>query len=458
MGVGGWEGQGPGNYPLSGVFDMGGAGGTANSEPFAFAHNLSYNMISLQRIMLSYAYVQFGVFRTLIDQPVKDAFKGGVRIKTDEVSEEDIERLERRLKKIKYWRKVALAMRWARLFGGAGLIVNINEDYSKKLNVEKITEANKIDLKVADRWELAYNGTFDDPTTTFQYYNLKIHPSRVIRIFGKEAPSIAAARLQGWGMSEIECILRESNASLKHENVVFELLDEAKVDIWKMKGFNSAALNKAAVGQMTQRLKIASQMKNFLNAICLDKEDDYENKQMSFSGLSEILDQIRITMASAARMPMSKIYGLSAKGFASGEDDLENYAAIVEDLRVDAHEVLDSTIPIFCMQEWGFVPDDLSFEFKPSRTLTADVQESVNSSRFARHSSLYSQGIYDAQEYCDALKRDGLLTIKTKVAEGAEPEPPMMSMQDQMAGEQAAEGGAPAKKGAKASKEKESEG
>ena len=131
---------------------------------------------------------------------------------------------------------------------------------------------------------MAWNGEAGKPETTFQYYGLKLHPSRVFRVLGKQAPTLARMRLQAWGMSIIESIIRESNASLKHENVVFELLDEAKVDIWNIEGFNSQHLNKAAAGQLTSRMRLAAQLKNFLNAIILDSKDKYEQKQMSFSG------------------------------------------------------------------------------------------------------------------------------------------------------------------------------
>ena len=344
------ENSGPINSPMSGIFDTADFGqGAAASLPFEFSNSLSYNLVSLLRLVLAYAYVLHGPLRTLVDQPVKDALRGGVKVKSDEVGPEDIEALEKELKRIKYFRKVAAAMRWARLFGGAGLIMNINEDFSKELKIESIKDSSKLDFKVADRWELAWNGLPDAEGSTFSYYGKKIHPSRVARIIGDEPPSIVAQRLQGWGMSVIECVLRELNSYFKDHNVIFEFLDEAKIDVWKIKGFNSQILSKAAQGTTARRIKIATQMKSFLNAITLDAEDDYQQKQITFSGLSEILEQIRIGMAAAVRMPMAKIFGLAAKGFASGEDDIENYNAIVESVRDEVQDVLDATIPAVCM-------------------------------------------------------------------------------------------------------------
>lgn len=451
------ENAGPYNYPLAGVFDMTAGGMRAASSAGAPSHvdelgnNLTYVLMTMLRMQLSYAYVQYGPIRTLVDQPVFDALRGGVDIQSDEVGPEDIEELQRTLKQIRYFQKLNSAVRWSRLFGGAGMIINIAEDYSTKLNIDRINEATKIDFKVADRWELVYQGIPSSEGTMFDYYGNKVHPSRVAKIMGQEAPSIVAMRLMYWGMSEIECVIRELNSYFKNHNVIFEFLDEAKTEIWKIKDFNSTILDAYAHGAIHKRLRYAQEMKNFLNAIAMDAEDDFVIKNQTFSGLAEILKQIQIGIAAACRMPMSKLFGLAASGFASGEDDIEVYNSIVEVVRDKTTEVMDATIPAICMKTWGFVPSDLSYEYKPLRVLTAEQQENVLNSRHQRNQDLYNAGIMDAQEFCEAEKQDGVLKIQTKVAKGAEPEPPHMGLLDEGGDPEKGdtEGGSPGKHGPK---------
>ena len=182
---------------------------------------------------------------------------------------------------------------------------------------------------------------------------------------------------------------------------------------------------------------LVSQMKNFMNAITLDKEDDYEQKSLTFAGLSDMLEQIRISIAAAVRMPMAKIFGLAAKGFASGEDDIENYNAIVESQRDRAVDVLDVIIPVIMMKKFGFVPDDLDYEFKPLRVLSAEQEQNVMNSKFTRLKDLYNQGILNPVEYCQALKDDNIFTMETEVSKGlVDPQPQMM-----MPGEDGMDGG-----------------
>jgi len=62
----------------------------------------------------------------------------------------------------------------------------------------------------------------------------------------------------------------------------------------------------------------------------MDMKDDYEQKQITFTGLSDVLSQIRYGIAADVKMPMAKLFGMSASGFNSGEDDIENYNAMIE--------------------------------------------------------------------------------------------------------------------------------
>ena len=481
----GWVGGGgPGNYPMAGIFDMQsggplGQGTSALSSQFEFFTNTSAALISLQRVLLSYAYVLFGPLRTLVDQPVYDSFRGGVKIKTDEVSPEEIEDLHKAFKKIKLEKKVIDALRWDRLFGGAGIILNTKQDYTKPFVIDSIKEGDPIQLIVADRWELLWQGLPNAPKSTFAYYpgsgysveqidkatinddmrfNIgKIHQSRVCRVISEEAPSLVRQRLQGWGMSVIEAVIRECNSYFKEQNVIFELLDEAKVDIWKIKGFNASILSQVARGQTSSRIQLAQMMKNFLNAVTLDKEDDYEQKQVSFAGLPEILEQIRISLASAIRMPMSKIFGLASSGFASGEDDLQNYAHQVECQREKAEDVLDVLIPAVMMSVWGFVPEDWDIEWQPVRTLTSEQIENVKNAKFTRAKQMVDSGLLTPQEFMQYCQDEEIYTGESEVMEGAEPTPLMGAMGGGF-GDEAQLEEPKDTKGTKATKEKASEG
>ena len=415
--------------PMAGVFGGPGVGPgqdtSSLSQPWELAYNESYYFISMNRVLCTYAYTTHGILRTLVDQPVYDAFRGGLEFKSDELDEDDIDTLQKYLKDNKVIKHVVDALRWDRLYGGAGLIINTNDNYKTKFKIESITPDKKLMFIPADRWELSLQGLpfqqdgnpeFIAPYS-FDYYGRQIDSSRVIRVVGEEAPALARRRLQGWGMSVIECVLREVNMYLKHQNATFDLIDQVKIDVYKLKDFNSKVLSKWAQGKVVKRITMANQLKNFANAIMLDAEDDYEQKQLSLAGLAETLVQIKGGMAAACRLPMNKLFGLSSTGFSSGEDDIENYNTICEHERERAGYVLDKVLPIVCRHLFGYEPD-IQYDWKPLRVLSAVDEQNVLNAKFNRHSALWAQGFYTAEEYARALKEDHIILMDTKVSKG----------------------------------------
>ena len=444
--------------PLTGVFDSAMYSSAPLSMPFQLAVDSQYNPITLNRILLSYCYMTFGVIQTVVDQPVEDGFRGGIqKLICDELDDDDKKALLRWIDKAMVIQRVKAAMKWAKLFGGAGLIINNYQDPAKELDKDMIRPGTDLSFLDADRWELVLTYVpQEEIETPYNYYSKPIHKSRVIKILGKEAPSFIRPRLQGWGMSEVDRLIRDANMYSKEQDVIYELIDEAKIDIWKIDGFNTNILSGIAQGKTSNRLQIATNLKNYHNAIVMDKEDEYEQKQISFSGLAEVLNQIRIGMSAAARMPMTKLFGLSASGFNSGEDDIENYNSLIEsEVRAKAREVLGVVLPLGCRYLFGFEPEHIDFEFKPLRVLSAEQEESVKTSKQNRIFQVYDKRLFNAFECDEALRQENLITIDTEVSRGeVEPERPEDLFAEPKPGEEGKEG-ADGKEGKKAVKPKE---
>lgn len=441
----------PNNTLLAGVFNNLATqyGQSPLSQPFELGSNSNYTPITLNRVLLSYSYMTFGIIQTFIDQPVEDAFRGGLDLKSDELSPEELKELGDALDKEGDLKAIKDTMKWAKLYGGAGLIINTDQDPTTPLDMDAISEDAPLKFIDADRWELIWNFISGDRTDTpYNYYGQSIHKSRVVKIMGKDAPSYIRRRLQGWGMSELERTIRPLNSYVKNEDLIYQLLDEAKIDVWKIQGFNVNILNALGQGQTNDRLLIANMLKNFHRAIIMDKEDDYEQKQISFSGLADILNQNRIGIAAAVRMPMAKLFGLSAAGFNSGEDDIENYNALIEsEVRSKAREILREILPIRCQKLFGFVPESLDFEFKPLRVLSAVEEENIKTSQFNRLTAQFANGTLTGPEYAETLKTKGIQDMETEVGQGAEPEPPEGSASFEKPAQAAATGKVPEKKG-----------
>jgi phage-related protein (TIGR01555 family) len=403
------------------------------SQPYTFAQGIQYTPMTLNRIALSYGYMGYGLVQTLIDMPVEDAFRGGVEIITDEVDEEELKELYRFMEENKDWDAIKTTEKWARLFGGAALLIETEDaDNRKPLNKDKLKPESVLRFIPADRWELLLTGTsmanitqagFQYETekrneVPFMYYTIPLHESRVMKVMGKEAPSYIRLRLQGWGMSELERCMRDINSFVKFQNVIFELIDEAKIDVFKIQQFNDALATAQGTALIQKRIALNAALKNYKNATVMDAQDDFDQKQITFSGLADIYQELRMNLSASLQIPEAKLFGQSSSGFSSGQDVIENYNALVESgVREKTRPLVREVISLRCQQLWGFVPE-FDIKFSPLRVLGAVEQEAVDTSKQNRAMSLFDRQGFTMKELLDSLDKDKLINIRTEVQEG----------------------------------------
>jgi uncharacterized protein len=396
--------------------------------------NLRWYLISNMRQVLSQAYVELGLIKTVVDVPVDDGFRNGVRIKSKQLAEEEIQKLQIAIEKDNDIGIYAQAQKWNRLFGGAGVITLTGENWEEPLDIENIQPNDIIGFRAVDMWELYGDrqnlengeGNLEDIHSEFySYYGKKIHKSRVHILKGLEAPSFIRPRLRGWGFSVLESILRPVNQYLKTEDLIFEVLDEFKIDYYKFKGLVNTLMSPQGEQLVQQRIKCTNAGKNFNNAVVLDSEDDWQQKELSFTGIAETLTSIRMGVACALRMPLTKIFGISASGFSSGQDDIENYNSMVEgEVRAKSRPGIVNMVKIRSQQLFGFIPDDISIDFEPLRILSAEQQENVKTQQFSRLMQAVSAGHMTEKEFKDACNKEELLCIQIDTSvEKLEPEP-----------------------------------
>lgn len=418
------------------------------STPYTFIESADYNTFTLNRTALTYGFKTFGLVRSFIRTPVDDAFRGGVDITIPEIDDPDaLKELHELMERENDLDVVKDVMTWGRLFGGSALLVATDQDPSTPLKPDSIKIGERMKFIAADRWELIMAG-FDQGegaieqfanlqfgyayTGDFSYYGVPIDKSRLTPFFGQTAPSLIRQRLQGWALSELEQCMREIQSYIKFQNLLFELVDEAKVDVYQIANFNDNLASAEGTALIKLRVALGNWIKNYKNALVMDKEDLYEQKQIAFGGLADIFEEFRINLCAALRMPMNKLFGQSAGGFSSGEDSLENYNAMIDvEIRDKGKGLVRTVIALRCRQLWGYEPK-FSFAFKPLRVLNGVEEEAVKTSKQKRALDLYDRDLVDGQEVSEILKKESLLTIETAVEKGErEPISPLEMQQQQ---------------------------
>lgn len=385
--------------------------------------NNRWVLISNMRQILSQIYVEHGLIQTLIDVPVDDAFRGGVTPKTQQLSEDQIHQLKTHMKRQGDLKKFAQARKWTRLFGGGGVLPILCQDPYTPLDISAIQIGEPVEFRAVDMWELfwdkqntegGYNAEMQaEIFEWYSYYGQQVHKSRVFAMKGREAPSFIRPRLRGWGVSEVEALIDSLNQWLKSNNLVFEVLDEFKLDVFKFDGLSNTLIGKDGTKKVQERAALANKGKNFQNAIVLDGKDDFDHKQLSFAGIAEMYKEFRMQVSCALRMPISKIWGVASSGFSSGEDDIENYNSMVEGMIREPSEAdLVKMIEIRCQQLFGMVPTDLEIEWEPLRVLSSEQEENVKTQKYQRCSDALTKGAMQVKEFKEACNKDDLLGVQ----------------------------------------------
>lgn len=416
--LGQYNGGAGGQFP-------GGFSGEQIEDSTTMFKNLRWYMVSNFRQLLSQLYVEIGLIQTIVKTPVDDGFRGGVLLKSKQLDEEQIKELILSIDRDANIETIKQALGWNRLFGGAGILIVVgDQDPMEPLDLKSITADTEVEFRAVDMWELFWDKQnaegYDAELQTeefefYSYYSENVHKSRVMALKGMEAPSFVRPRLRGWGMSVVESLVRSINQYLKATDLTFEVLDEFKVDVYKIKNLVNTLLTPQGTNTVKQRIQMANWQKNYQNAVVMDSEDDWDHKQLSFAGLGEAMASIRQQVAADMRIPQIKLFGQSFSGGLgnSAQEEMENYNSMVEgEVREKGKYQVLRVAEIKCQKLFGFIPDDLECEFKPLREVGAVDQETVKTQKFTRLAQAIQMGAITAEEFRDSCNKGNLFDVQ----------------------------------------------
>lgn len=279
---------------------------------------------------LDASYQTNWIARAIVDVPARDITREWRTIKSE--GAEEIAALEQRLC---IPQLVEEAVAWARLFGGAGMVMLTGQDLSRPLNLNRVKRGSLERLLVFDRWDLSAHtlNTWDVLAPNYllpEFYIVRggsqqIHWSHVVRFQGERLPRRWLQHTQGWGDSVLRKCIHDVSDMVAAKDGIAELMQEANVDVVTREGL-SDDLATDQDEAITNRYQLFRMMKSNIHMALLDGEESYDRKTLNLSGVAPIIEQFITWIAGAARMPVTKLFGTSAKGMnATGEGDTSNY-------------------------------------------------------------------------------------------------------------------------------------
>lgn len=381
-------------------------------------------LITNHWVSLTNAYNKNSFLQTAVNQKVEDAFQNdGLIIDSKTLSTDELEKLRTTMEEEGDFEAIIDCIRWGRLYGGGVIVANTEQDPSEPLDKEAL-KGKKLKFLATNRWQctsqavnpyVAEKFIFTDNMQEGELLasdstSQEIDASRVGIFTGNNAPYLTRTILNGWNASIFEGILEPIENLLGGFNVTLELLSEAKIDIFKISELATVLSSPNGEALIRKRLEIATANKNYKGSLAMDKEDDYQQKQISFGGIPQLLEQLMYIFCGYLRYPVAKLFGKGSSGFSSGEDDLENYNSTVNsEIRVPAKRIIHWVVNLRCLQLFGRELPDFKPQWRPLKAMSEKEQAEINSRRLDDYLKLKQANVMTAKQVGQKLTEDGYI-------------------------------------------------
>lgn len=389
--------------------------------------NASPVLLSQHWVWLTYFYMHNGFMQSAVNCVIDDAFRNdGLIIDTKTLETNELEKLKETMRENGDIEVIKDCLRWASLYGGACLIVETNQNFKTPLNEENLKD-KELKFLCADRWHCSPVAATPQEAKKFLLTNnleqkkigsVEIDSSRVFAYSGVPTPYFAKQILQGWGQSIFESILPPLIQYLEAMDVTLELLSEAKIDVVKIFDLATTLLSQNGEQKIRKRLDVMTKGKNYKSSIALDAQDDYEQKQINFGGLPQMIEQIQYLVCSALKRPYSKVFGKGGNGLSEQTSDIENYNSIVDaEIRTPAMQIIKWVVDLRCMQLFGRKLPDFTPKWKPLRTLSEKEQAEVQSRQLNDLIALMQAGVMSKRQVAQKLTENGTILFSEEEIE-----------------------------------------
>lgn len=333
---------------------------------------------------------------------------------SNDLDAEKLETFEKLERSLKLKETLTKALSWASLYGSVGVLI-VTDKFNLSAPLQPTEQLKR--LVILPKSKIGLSGQRDENilSDNFGKYteyqisgeqgSVNIHHSRLIIINAKEAPLSEDTM---WGLSDLEPVLTALKRFDGASTNIGDLIFESKVDVFKIAGLS----DKIAAGFEDDVAKVISSVqsiKSATNSLLLDIENEYEQKELAFGGLRDLLIEFRNAVAGAADMPVTILFGQSAAGFASGEEDIQNYHESIHRLQeARLRPALERLDPLLCQMAFGGMPQDWWFEFLPLQELKQEQQITMLGTFATASMALVQGGVLTEIQVANELKESGL--------------------------------------------------
>ena len=380
-------------------------------------------------MQLTGLYEGNGLFSKIIDTPAEEALKHGfdLNLKNDEVNAF----VEEALDELEWEEKAATAIKWARLYGGALIVMLINDGGGLEQPVNWQNVKSIDELRVYERaivqpdysslYRQDYGGKgegnrvskFGQPEFYYVssvYGSFRVHESRCLVFRNGVLPEQTSNSIyRFWGMPEYVRIRRALRETVTAHTDSVKLLERSVQAIYSMKGLATLLTTDDGENQVLKRLNVIDTARGILNSLVIDADgENYDFKTFQFSGVKDVIDATCNMLSALTNIPQTILFGRSPAGMnATGTSDFESYYNFVEkiqrlmlkrNLRTLLDVIFRAGIASGAVEE----EPDYKLEFNPLWSLSDTEQATVDQTK-AQTAQIKAQ---TAQVYVDMQALD----------------------------------------------------
>lgn len=359
-------------------------------------------------MQLTGLYEGNGLFSKIIDTPAEEALKHGfdLNLKSNEMNafvDEVLDDLE--------WdEKATTAIKWARLYGGALIVMLIDDgrgleepvdwEHIRSIDELRVYERSIVQPDYASLYQQDYGGKgignrvskFGQPEYYYVssiYGSFKVHESRCLVFRNGVLPEQTSnATYLFWGMPEYVRIRRALRETVTAHTDSVKLLERSVQAIYSMKGLASLLTTDDGENQVLKRLQLVDTSRGLLNSIAIDSEgEQYDFKTFQFSGVKDVIDATCNMLSALTNIPQTILFGRSPAGMnATGDSDFESYYNFVEKiqrlmLKRNLRTLLDVVFRAGIASGDVAEEPDYKLEFKPLWSLSDTEQAAVDQTK-----------------------------------------------------------------------------
>lgn len=359
-------------------------------------------------MQLTGLYEGNGLFSKIIDTPAEEALKHGfdLNLKSDEVNAF----VEDALDDLEWEEKAATAIKWARLYGGALIVMLIDDgrgleepvdwEHIRSIDELRVYERSIVQPDYASLYQQDYGGKgvgnrvskFGQPEYYYVssiYGSFKVHESRCLVFRNGVLPEQTSnATYLFWGMPEYVRIRRALRETVTAHTDSVKLLERSVQAIYSMKGLASLLTTDDGENQVLKRLQLVDTSRGLLNSIAIDSEgEQYDFKTFQFSGVKDVIDATCNMLSALTNIPQTILFGRSPTGMnATGDSDFESYYNFVEKiqrlmLKRNLRTLLDIVFRAGIASGDVAEEPDYKLEFKPLWSLSDTEQAAVDQTK-----------------------------------------------------------------------------